>query len=214
MQRCDLAGEQRCAQDQCRACIRSGYQGLPGPLTAFRAFGGYHSFPASSHSHSVPSPCGPACLPDAAPRELKRAFPARHRTSYSVPSPRDTARATACLPRAAPRELQRFSPRGTARGTTRLSRAAPREVQRAFPARNRASYSVPSPRGTARALHELSSVFPQGLDSAFPRTKQCFFKDFAEPFQGLSSAFQGPISAFHKKLAVPFRGLSSAVTRT
>ena len=107
--------------------------------------------------------------------QLQRAFPARHRASYSVPSPRGTARATACLPRArysvssprgtapataclpraAPREIQRFSPRGTARATACLPRAAPRGLQRAF---------------RAGALRGLSSAFPQGSNSAFSRT--------------------------------------------
>ena len=190
LQRCDLAGEQRCTQEQCRACIRSGYQGLSAPLSAFRAFGGYHSFPASSHSYSVHSPRGTAraiaCLPRAAPRELQRAFPAWHRASYSIPSPRGTARATAYLPRA-----------GVAR-----------TFSSALPAQQRGRYqdfSIAFPAQQRGRRKDFSIAFLaqqrgryKDLGSAFPAQQRGRFKDF-------SSAFPAQQRGRYKDLAVPLK---------
>jgi len=136
-------------------------QRLPGAFSS-PDFGGYHSLPASSHSYSMPSPCGTAratvCLPRAAPRELPRAFPARHCASYSV------------SPRAAPRELQRAFP---ARHRTSYSVPSPRGHYKDF--------AVPSHK-------DLAVPFP-GLSSAVLRILQSLPKDLAVPFKDLSVPF-------------------------
>ena len=214
LQRCDLAGEQRCTREQCCACIRSSYQGLSAPLTAFRAT--IHSLPALTFT---------ACLPRAAPRELQRTFPARHRASYSV------------------------TPRGRC---TDFSSAFPAQQRGrdedfsiAFPAQQRGrrnDFSIAFPAQQRGRCTDFSSAFPaqqrkrgKNLSIAFPAQQRGRYKDLAVPFlkdlalqnnrgtccQHVINMFQTGYIFQHiihiKDLAVPlqgFQGLSGAFTRT